>query len=453
MNETISLKHVAASRLVAALAAGLGMAAVPVAAQERGPTLIGDYIVAVVNQELVTASEVQSRLARVLENASRGGNSRPPGDEVRQKVLDTLIDERVQVTHARDSGQRLDDAELDRAVANVALQNQITMEQLRERLTADGIDFTRFRSNVRDQMLTERIREREVLARIRINDAELDEFLEKRNAASRGADQFNIAQILVTVPEGADAPAVAQRRARADAALRRVRGGEDFDAVAREISEDGNRAKGGLIGLRTADRLPDLFVDAVRGMQQGEVSATPLRSGAGFHILKLVERRDGSQPRVRQSNARHILLRPSPQLPQEAAARRLAGFKRDIVNGRNTFEQLARDNSEDGSAAQGGDLGWTSPGSLVPEFEEAVNALAPGGISDPVASRFGVHLIQLIERREIALEPKQVREQARNILREQKFEAAYVEWMRELRARAYVELREPPLEGSTARAP
>ncbi|MCI4428571.1 MAG: peptidylprolyl isomerase [Burkholderiales bacterium] len=429
------------------------MTAVPVAAQERGTTLIGDYIVAVVNQELVTAGEVQLRLARVLENASRGGNARPPGDQVRQQVLDTLIDERVQVTHARDSGQRLDDAELDRAVANVAVQNQITMAQLRERLRAEGIDFTRFRSNVRDQMLTERIREREVLARIRISDAELDAFLEKRNAASRGADQFNIAQILVAVPEDADAPAVAQRRARADAALRRVRDGEAFDAVAREISEDGNRAQGGLIGLRTAERLPDLFVDAVRGMQPGEVSATPLRSGAGFHILKLVERRDGSALRVQQAHARHILLRPSPQLSQEAAARRLALFKRDIINGTKSFEQLARDNSEDGSAAQGGDLGWSSPGSMVPEFEEAMNALAPGGISDPVASRFGVHLIQLIERREIALEPKQVREQARNSLREQKFEEAYLEWMRELRARAYVELREPPLEGSTARAP
>ena len=453
MNETISLKHAAASRLIAALAAGLGMTAVPVAAQERGSTLIGDYIVAVVNQELVTAGEVQLRLARVLENASRGGNSRPPGDQVRQQVLDALIDERVQVTHARDSGQRLDDAELDRAVANVAVQNQITMAQLRERLRAEGIDFTRFRSNVRDQMLTERIREREVLARIRISDAELDAFLEKRNAASRGADQFNIAQILVAVPEDADAPAVAQRRARADAALRRVRDGEAFDAVAREISEDGNRAQGGLIGLRTAERLPDLFVDAVRGMQPGEVSATPLRSGAGFHILKLVERRDGSALRVQQTHARHILLRPSAQLSQEAAARRLALFKRDIINGTKSFEQLARDNSEDGSAAQGGDLGWASPGSMVPEFEEAMNALAPGGISDPVASRFGVHLIQLIERREIALEPKQVREQARNSLREQKFEEAYLEWMRELRARAYVELREPPLEGSTARAP
>ena len=444
MHEALGLRQVAATLLSTAVASALALTAAPCAAQARD-TRIGDYIVAVVNQELVTAGELQLRLTRLQENASRGGGALPPAEKLRQQVLDALIDERVQVTYARDSGQRLDDAELDRAVANVALQNQITMAQLRERLHAEGIDFVRFRSNVRDQMLAERVREREVLGRIRISDSEIDAFLEKRRDATRGADQFNIAQILVTVAEGADEATLARRRARADAALQRVRGGEAFEAVARELSEDGNRAQGGVIGMRAADRLPDLFVDAVRSMQPGEVSSGPLHSGAGFHILKLVDKRDGSVVMVPQSRARHILLRTSPQLPQEAALRRLAQFKREIESSVKSFEQLARDNSEDGSAAQGGDLGWSTPGSLVPEFEEAMNALSPGGVSEPVVSRFGVHLIQLIERREVALEAKQVREQARNVLREQKFEEAYVEWMRELRARAYVELREPPL--------
>jgi peptidyl-prolyl cis-trans isomerase SurA len=359
-------------------------------------------------------------------------------------VLDLLIEERVQITYARDSGQRLDDAELDRAVANVAVQNQITMAQLRERLRADGIDFTRFRNNVRDQMLTERIREREVVGRIRISDAELDNYIERRRVAAAGADQYNIAQVLVTVPEGASAEVTSQRRERAEAALRRIQGGESFEAVAREISEDGNRAQGGLIGMRPADRLPDLFVEVVRPLAPGGVAPQLLRSGAGFHVLKLVEKRDGGAFTVQQTRARHVLLRPSAQLPQEAAARRLTEFKRQIGSGAKTFEQLARDNSEDGSAAQGGDLGWVSPGGFVPEFEEAMNALSPGGISDPVVSRFGVHLIQVLERREVTLEAKQVREQARNVLREQKFEEAYAEWIRELRARAYVEFREPP---------
>ncbi len=413
-------------------------------AQPRGDTLVGDYIVAVVNQELVTAGELQLRLVRLRDSASRSGSALPAAEQLRRQVLDALIDERVQVTYARESGQRLDDAELDRAVANVALQNQITMAELRERLRAEGIDFARFRNNVRDQMLSERVREREVLGRIRISDAEIDAFLEKRREESRGADQFNLAQILIKVPEDADATTIAQRRGVAEAALRRVRGGEGFDAVAREVSEDGNRAQGGVIGMRPADRLPDLFVDAARKFQPGEVSSALLRSGAGFHILKLLEKRDGSGATVQQTRARHILLRPSPQLPQDAALRRIAGFKREIASGAKTFEQLARDNSEDGSAAAGGDLGWSSPGALVPEFEEAMNALALGGVSEPVVSRFGVHLIQVIDRRDVNLEPKQIREQARNILREQKFENAYLEWMRELRARAYVEFREPP---------
>jgi peptidyl-prolyl cis-trans isomerase SurA len=394
---------------------------------------------------LVTAAELQLRLSRVRENAARSGSTLPPADQLRQQVLDLLIEERVQVTYARDSGQRVDDAELDRAVNNVAVQNQITMAQLRERLRADGIDFTRFRNNVRDQMITERIREREVLGRIRISDAELDSYLDKRRAEAAGSDQYDIAQVLVTVPEGAGADVIEQRRARAESALKRIQAGEPFDAVAREISEDGNRAQGGKIGMRPADRLPDAFVEVVRTLKPGSVAPSLLRSGAGFHVLKLVDKRDGGVVTFQQTKARHILLRTSAQLPQEAALRRLAEFKRQIASGSRTFEQLARDNSEDGSAAAGGELGWVSPGAFVPEFEEAMNALPLAGLSEPVVSRFGVHLIQVLDRREVTLEPKQVREQARNILREQKFDEAYSEWMRELRARAYVEFREPPI--------
>lgn len=187
-----------------------------------------------------------------------------------------------------------------------------------------------------------------------------------------------------------------------------------------------------------------MFVEAVRPLKAGEVAPALLRTGAGFHILKLTERRDGGALSITQTRARHILLRPSPQLSQEAAGRRLLEFKRQIGSGARSFEQLARDNSEDGSAPQGGELGWVSPGSFVPEFEEAMNALPINGISDPVVSRFGLHLIQVVERRKVALDAKQQRDQARSALREQKFEEAYTEWVRDLRARAYVEMREPP---------
>lgn len=409
----------------------------------RAAPRTADYIVAIVNQELVTNAELEQRIARVREQAARANAKLPPAPEMRQQLLDALIDERVQVTHARDSGTRVDDNELDRAVANVAQQNQITLAQLRQRLAAEGMDYGRFRKNIRDQIMIERVREREVQQRIRITESEIDALLDKQRARAGAQVDYNIAQILVTVPEGATVTDAAQRRARIDAALARVRAGEAFEAVAREVSEDANKAQGGVIGLRQADRLPDAFVEQVRNLKPGEI-APVLRTGAGFHALKLIERREAGAFNITQTRARHILLRATPQLTQEQAVRRLAEFKQQIVSGAKGFEQLARENSQDGSAAQGGELGWSSPGQFVPEFEEAMNALPINGISDPVVSRFGVHLIQVVERRAATLDVKQQREQARNILREQKFEQAYAEWLRDLRARAYVELREPP---------
>ena len=404
----------------------------------------GDYIVAVVNQELVTASEVQQRLARVRDDATRNKATLPPLPTLRKQVLEALIDERVMVTNARENGTRVDDPEIDRAVANVATQNQMTLPQLRERLRQEGIPFTKFRENIRDQIMVERLREREVVSRIKVTDAEIDELIEKRRSAAGTSSQINVAQILVTVPEGAAESVVAERRSRAEAALKRVRGGEDFATVAREVSEDSNRSQGGEIGMRPVDRLPDLFARVAQGLKPGEIAPELIRSGAGFHVLKVVDRRESGAFTVDQSRARHILLRPSAELSAEAAARRLLQFKRDILARTRTFEQLARENSEDGSAAQGGDLGWTAPGSFVPEFEEAMKALPVGGISDPVTTRFGLHLIQVVDRRQTTVDIRQLREQARNILREQKFEAAFAEWMRDLRGRAYVEYRDPP---------
>jgi peptidyl-prolyl cis-trans isomerase SurA len=414
------------------------------AVSQQGRERNGDYIVAIINQELVTAGEIDRRLQRAQEDASRAGARLPPEGQLRQQVLDALIDERVIVTYARDSGVRVDEPEIDRAVQSVAAQNQFTQDQLRERLRADGIDYARFRANLRDQMLIERVREREVMQRIKIADVDVDAYIDKQRVAAQSEAELNLAQILVTVPDGADEATVAARRARAESALARVRGGEDFTSVAREVSEDGNKARGGEIGLRPVARLPDLFVEAVRGLDSGAIAPSLLRSGAGFHVLKVVERQDGGALRVTQTRARHILLRTSPQLSAEVAGRRLAEFRRQIESGSRSFEDLARQYSEDGSAAAGGDLGWATPGTMVPEFEEAMDRLQPGGLSPPVVSRFGVHLIQVLERRQVAQDMKQAREQARNVLREQKFEEAYTEWAKDLRARAYVEMREPP---------
>ncbi len=420
--------------------------AAAVAPERQATTLNGDYIVAVVNQELVTAGEVERRVERAQQDAAtRAGVRLPPEPELRRQAMDALIDERVLVTYARDSGARVDEPDLDRAVLSIAQQNQLTLDQLRERMRADGIDYARFRANLRDQMLVERVREREVYQRIRVSDLEIDRLVDQQRAAAQADAELNIAQILVTVPENASAAEREARKARAEAALARVRGGENFAKVATELSEDGNRAKGGEIGLRPSSRLPDLFVDAVRPLTAGEVAPALVSSGAGYHVLKLLERRDGGALRVAQTHARHILLRTSPQLTTEAAIRRLTELQRQIESGARSFDDAARQVSDDSSAANGGDLGWASPGQFVPEFEDAMNKLPLGGISAPLVSRFGVHLIQVLERREVALDTKQLREQARNLLREQKFDEAYGEWARELRARAYVEMRDPPL--------
>jgi len=411
----------------------------------RGSTYSGDYIIAVVNSELVTAAELEQRIQRIrVATTPRGSTPPPVTDQLRQQALDSLIEERVLLTYARDSGVRVDDSEIDRAVQSIAAQNKLTLPQLRERVAAEGMDYARFRTTLRDQILLERVREREVGQRTRVTEAEIDKFLAERTAQSGRNSELNIAQILITVPDGASADVVAQRQAAAEAALARVRGGEDFAAVAREVSEDANRARGGDMGMRPTSRLPDSFVTQVRDLQPGQVSSTLLRTGAGFHVLKLVERRDVNGVRVTQTRARHILLRPSPQLSAELAQQRLADMRAQIERGSNNFEAWARQYSEDGSAAQGGDLGWVNPGALVPEFEEAMNRLSIGGLSQPVTTRFGVHLIEVVDRREATLDAKQLREQARMALREQKYEEAFLEWVKDLRSRAYVEMREPP---------
>ncbi|XVJ68561.1 MAG: molecular chaperone SurA [Rhizobacter sp.] len=401
----------------------------------------GDYIVAVVNQELVTAAEVDQRMAAA--RAANRGQTLPPVNELRQQALDSLIEERVLVTYARASGIKIEDSELERAVANVAAQNQLTGQQLRQRLQQEGIPYERFRSNLRDQLLVEKVREREVQGRVRISDSDVENWLETKRRELKGQTTLDIAQILVRVPDGASPSQVAERKARAEEALARLAAGESFEAVVKQYSDDATtKEQGGRLGARSIDRLPYLFVQAVANLNVGQRTQELLRSGAGFHILKVIERSDTTGFAVTQTRARHVLLRLSPQLSRDAVVRRLQGFKRQIESGRQSFEQLAKENSEDGSAAQGGDLGWASPGTFVPEFEQIMNTLPLGGISEPVVSRFGVHLIQVLERRNQALDVKQQRTLARNALREQKFEEAYVEWIAELRARAYIELRE-----------
>ncbi len=428
------------------LAMAAAIACWPFLAQAQRAPRSGDHIVAVVNTESVTAIELEQKMARAKADAQqRGAAAALADDKLREASLEALIEERVLLTYARESGTKIDEVELDRAVANIATQNQLSLDQLRERLRTDGLDYQRFRNNIRDQMMLERVREREVMSRIRISDTDVDEVIAAQRTDAVGDLELSLAQILVTVPDGATDAQVAQSRLRAEQALARVRSGENFAAVASELSEDANRAAGGELGRRQAKRLPDLFVEATRELGNGQVSPRLLRSPAGFHVLKVIDRESGSGFKISQTRASHILLRVSDRAPQAAVVSRLEQLRRQIERGDRKFEDVARELSEDSSAAAGGDLGWASPGQFVPEFEEAMSKLSPGNISPPLVSRFGVHLIQVTDRRETMLEPKAVREQARNVLREQKFDQAFVEWAKDLRLRAYIEMREPPL--------
>lgn len=416
----------------------------PAAAASLAPRQ-ADFIVAVVNSEPVTNHEVRLRLARLQRQVASQGGAQPPQELLAREALEQLILERAQIQLAREAGITVDDLAVEQAEQSVARQNEVTVPEMHRRLAADGIGREQFRQELRRQLTQQRLREREVDARVRVSDHEIDQYLREQGT---GADQaqvdLNLGHILVAVPEGASPAQVAERQARAQAAADKARAGGDFAALAREFSDAADAGAGGLMGLRPADRYPELFVQATQAVPVGGV-AGPVRSGAGFHVLRVVDKtRSGMPATVVQSHARHILLRTGAQLSETAAAERLAEYRRRVQSGKADFAELAKEHSQDGSAKQGGDLGWSNPGSYVPEFEEVMNGLKPGEISTPLVSRFGVHLIQLLERRETRLNPREQREMVRQMVRQKKIEDAYAVWAQELRGRAYVEYRDPP---------
>lgn len=427
-------------------ASGMGGVRLPAPGTEApaGPRQ-ADFIVAVVNSEPVTNSEVRTRMVRLQRQVARQGGAQPPQELLAREALEQLIQELALVQLARESGIVVDDLAVDQAVQSVARQNEVSADEVYRRLAADGVARDTFRQELRRQLMQQRLREREVDARVRVSEPEIDQFLrEQANGAGALPTEIQLGHVLVSVPEGASPTQVATAQARAQAVADKARAGSDFGALAREFSEAPEASAGGLMGLRPADRYPDLFVEATKTLPVGGV-AGPVRSGAGFHVLKVVDKtRAGMPTTVTQSHARHILLRTSAQLTETAAAERLADYRRRVLAGQADFAALAREHSQDASAKQGGDLGWSNPGSYVPEFEETMNALNTGDISQPLVSRFGVHLIQLIERREIRLTPREQREMVRQVVRQRKIEEAYATWVQEVRGRAYVELRDPP---------
>ncbi|HYD81918.1 MAG TPA: peptidylprolyl isomerase [Paucimonas sp.] len=415
------------------------------AAQPRAQA--ADSIAAVVNSDVITRYELEERMRTVEQRMRQQGVALPPPDQLRRQLLERMIVDRAQVGLAREMGIRVDDMMLDMAIGRIAEANKMSVQQFRNQLEREGMPFAKFREEIRNEILMQRVREAEVDNKIQIVESEIDNFLAAEADAAANQQELNLAQILIRVPENASAEQIARSRQRAEDVMQKLRAGGNFAQLAATYSDSSDALSGGDLGWRSRERLPQLFVDAVARLNEGEVSQI-VKSANGFHILKLVGKRapsaandGGAAAGVQQTHARHILLKVNQVVTAADARRKLLELKQRLDNKAATFEELAKLYSNDGSAAKGGDLGWLYPGDTVPEFERAMNALKPGEVSEPIESQFGFHLIQVIERKMDDVSKERKRMIARQAIRERKLEEANEDWLRQLRDRAYVEIR------------
>jgi len=413
-----------------------------------------DAIVAVVNNEVITQQDLDARtdmIAKRISAQGQQGAGMPPRVELQRQVLERMIVEVAQLQLAKDMNIQVDDTMLDRAVARIAEQNRMTLQEFRNQMEQQGMAFAKFREEIRGEIIMQRLREREVDNRIQISESEIENYLAEEAGAGHSQQEWNLAQILVRIPENASPEQIEQRRQRAEQLVQQLKSGADFAKLAAASSDADDALKGGELGWRNQDRLPQLFVDAVAKLQPGEVGSL-VKSANGFHIIKLVGKRTPSVLRTGAANAaaptaitqtrvRHILIKVNQIISSLDAQRKLQDLKQRLDNKAATFEELARSHSNDLTASKGGDLGWIYPGDTVPEFERAMNALQPGQVSEPIESPFGFHLIQVLERKTEDVSKERKRLAARQALRERKLEEATQEWLRQVRDRAYVEYR------------
>lgn len=413
--------------------------ALPLPCAAQGPVLL-DRIVAIVNKEVITLSELNDAVDMAQRELRRQGTPLPERSVLEHQMLERLILEKAQLQLAHSSGLRVDELQLDRAVQRIAENNKMTLADFRKALEGDGVSFDSWREQVRNQMLLTRLRQREVDDKVQVSDSELDLFLEQMKNRPEAVD-YNLAHILIRVPDQASPERIEAARERAEKVLAEARAGRDFASLAASYSDAPDALQGGALGWRNEDRLPQLFDAALAKMRPGDVSPV-LRSPAGFHIVKLIDRRGAGadDTPVQQTRLRHILIRTSEAVSDADALKRIEQLRERIIHGAD-FAEIARTNSDDASAAAGGELGWVYPGDTVPEFERAYQALKIGEISEPVRTPFGYHLIQVEARRTGVASPERRRMQAREALRERKADEAYQEWLRQLRDQTYVELK------------
>ena len=422
--------------------AALALAAVAASAQRSAPprVIAIDRVIAIVNDEAITQYELDDARNIVLQQLKQQNVQQPATDVLDKQVLERLITERALLQYAKDSGIKVDDTQVERAMQRIAEDNKLTLDGLRQALSRDGVPYVKYREDVRREIIVQRLREREVDARITVSDAEVENYLATIKAQFGGEAEYRLAHILVVVPEQASAEQIEAKRRRAAEALKNLSDGADFGQVAAGFSDASDALSGGNLGWRPGARLPTVFADTVRGMKVGDVSPV-LRSAAGFHIVKLIDRRSQNEAAmVDQMQVRHILIRVN-ETTSEADAKAKIDRLKDRLDSGAKFEDMAKLNSEDASSAKGGDLGWVSPGDTVPVFEEATKKLALNQVSAPVRTPFGWHLIEVLGRRKQDVSADRARMQAQLAIRQRKSDEAFQDWVRQTRDRAYVEVR------------
>lgn len=399
-----------------------------------------DRIVAVVNEDVIMQSELRNKLRAMISQLSEQNTQLPPRDIMERQVLEQLIMNKLQLQFAANTGILVDDETLNRAISNIAAENKVNISQFREILERDGYSYEAFREDIRNEIVIARLRQRQVDNRISVTDREIDYHLANEEVQGGIETEYRLSHILIALPEEATQEEAEQVKLVAGKALEDLNNGEDFAMLAKTISDGQQAQDGGDLGWRKADDIPGLFAAQVSTLQEGEISEL-IQNPSGFHIIKLTGVRSGDKFMITQTRARHILIRPNELVTDNDAETRLEQLLIRLKGG-DSFEELARSHSEDpGSAVNGGDLGWSSPGDMVPEFENEVNRLEPGEISEPFRSPFGWHVVQVLERRQHDNTEDLKRARAREIIRARKIEEAQLNWLRDLRDEAYVEYR------------
>ena len=399
-----------------------------------------DRVVAVVDSGIIMESQLNSRVEEILMRLKSDKAELPPLNLLEEQVLDRLIIEEIQLQLAERAGIKISDSELNQTLARVASQNNLSLEDFRIKLEGEGTSYKSFRDTIRKELIIQRVQRGKVGSKIDISEQELENFINSEEGKTQLAEQYNVQHILLAVKSGSSELETTEIKNNAELLIKRINDGENFEKLAASYSSGQNALEGGFLGWRSSAELPSLFADAVLDMKVGEVSS-PLKSGAGFHILKLIDKRGNTVKFLDQTLARHILVQPSEIRTENQAEELINSIYQRLVEGED-FKQLARQFSEDpGSKMDGGELGWSNPGDYDPAFEQTLNATEIGQLSEPVKSSFGWHIIEVMDRRNEDVSQEEQKNRAYQIIFKRKFEQELQSTLIELRAEAYVDIK------------